>query len=213
MLIKKPLREIMQPKQAQLITEAVANERGGQDLYMKGIFIQGGERNQNDRVYPVNEISKAVKSIQEKISQGYSILGEADHPDDLNINIDRVSHVITEMSMNGNNGIGKLKMLPTPMGNVCTTLLESGVKLGVSSRGSGDVDGNGNVSGFEIVTVDIVANPSAPEAYPTPIYEHLMNHKRGAAIWDLAESVKTDTRAQKYLAQEVMGFIRDLRRK
>jgi hypothetical protein len=98
------------------------------------------------------------------------------------------------------------------MGNVCKTLLGSNVKLGVSSRGSGDVDGDGDVSNFEIITVDIVANPSAPDAYPTPIYEHLLNHKRGSVMWDLAESVRHDTRAQKYLTQEVTRFIKDLRR-
>lgn len=206
----KPLRELMAPSAANMMTESADNGVGGKDLYMRGTFIQGGVRNQNQRVYPVNEISKAVQTLKERISNGFSILGEADHPEDLNINLDRVSHVIVDMNMNGNDGIGKLKMLPTPMGNLCKTLLESGVKLGVSSRGSGDVDGNGNVSGFEIITVDIVANPSAPDAYPSPIYEQLMNHRRGNVIWDVASSVKHDSKAQRYLQEEVVKFIRDL---
>ena len=150
--------------------------------------------------------------MQEKIKNGFTVLGEADHPDDLNINLDRVSHMITNMSMKGNDGIGKLKMLPTPMGNICKTLLESGVRLGVSSRGSGNVDGNGNVSDFEIITVDIVANPSAPEAYPDPIYEQIMNHRRGSTIWDVANAVRYDTKAQKHLQTEVINFIKDLGR-
>lgn len=200
----------MAPSAANMMTESADNGVGGKDLYMRGTFIQGGVRNQNQRVYPVNEISKAVQTLKERISNGFSILGEADHPEDLNINLDRVSHVIVDMNMNGNDGIGKLKMLPTPMGNLCKTLLESGVKLGVSSRGSGDVDGNGNVSGFEIITVDIVANPSAPDAYPSPIYEQLMNHRRGNVIWDVASSVKHDSKAQRYLQEEVVKFIRDL---
>lgn len=208
-----PLREVMTPQHANIVTEAMDDGKGGKDLYMRGIFIQGGVRNQNQRVYPVNEISGAVKTLKEKISKGFSVLGEADHPEDLNINLDRVSHVITEIDMHGNDGIGKLKMLPTPMGNVCKTLLESGVKLGVSSRGSGDVDASGNVSGFEIITVDIVANPSAPDAYPTPIYEHLMNHRRGNVIWDVANATKYDSSAQKHLQNEVVNFIRDLGRK
>jgi hypothetical protein len=208
----KPLRELVQPNQAEIVTESVDDGKGGKDLYMRGIFIQGNVRNQNQRVYPVNEISRAVQSLREKINKGFSVLGEADHPEDLNINLDRVSHVIVDMNMNGNDGVGKLKMLPTPMGNVCKTLLESGVKLGVSSRGSGDVDVEGNVSNFEIITVDIVANPSAPDAYPSPIYEHLMNHRRGNVIWDIAESTKYDTKAQKYLQNEVINFIRDLGR-
>lgn len=208
----KPLRELVQPNQAEIVTESIDDGRGGKDLYMRGIFIQGNVRNQNQRVYPVNEISRAVTSLREKISSGFSVLGEADHPEDLNINLDRVSHVIVDMNMNGNDGVGKLKMLPTPMGNVCKTLLESNVKLGVSSRGSGDVGVDGNVSNFEIITVDIVANPSAPDAYPKAIYENLMNHRRGNIIWDIAESIKHDTKAQKYLQTEVITFIKDLGR-
>jgi hypothetical protein len=208
-----PLREIISPSNAKIVTETIDNGSGGKDLYMKGVFLQADVRNQNQRVYPLHEISNAVKTLKEKISKGYSVLGEADHPEDLNINLDRVSHIIVDMNMNGNDGIGKLKMLPTPMGNVCKTLLENNVKLGVSSRGSGDVDMNGNVSGFEIITVDIVANPSAPNAYPRPIYENLMNHRRGNVIWDVATASKFDPSAQKHLQKEVINFIRDLGRK
>jgi hypothetical protein len=208
-----PLREVIAPSAAHITTESRDNGQGGKDLYMHGIFIQGDKRNQNERVYPVNEITSAVKTLREKINSGFSVLGEADHPDDLNINIDRVSHAIVEMDMQGNDGIGKLKMLPTPMGNICKTLLESGVKLGVSSRGSGNVDGSGNVSDFEIVTVDIVANPSAPDAYPDPIYEQIMNHRRGGTFWDVAESVNHDYKAQKYLKEEMKRFIQDLGRR
>jgi hypothetical protein len=208
-----PLREVIAPDAAHITTESRDNGQGGKDLFMQGIFIQGDKRNQNQRVYPVNEITSAVKTLKEKIAGGYTVLGEADHPDDLNINLDRVSHMIVDMDMRGADGIGKLKMLPTPMGNICKTLLESGVKLGVSSRGSGNVDGSGNVSEFEIVTVDIVANPSAPDAYPDPIYEHLMNHRRANSIWDVASNVRHDSKAQKYLKEEMIQFIQDLGRK
>lgn len=207
-----PLREVIAPSAAHITTESHDDGQGGKDLYMHGIFIQGDKRNQNQRVYPVNEIASAVKTLKEKIAGGYTVLGEADHPDDLNINLDRVSHMIVDMDMNGADGIGKLKMLPTPMGNICKTLLESGVKLGVSSRGSGNVDGAGNVSDFEIVTVDIVANPSAPDAYPDPIYEQIMNHRRGNTFWDVASNASTDTKAQKYLKEEMLRFIQDLGR-
>ena len=97
------LTEQLTYDQANLITEAVTNSDGNKDLCLKGIFIQGDVRNQNQRVYPVNEITNAVKSIQEKIKEGYSVLGEADHPDDLQVNLDRVSHIVTEMAMNENN--------------------------------------------------------------------------------------------------------------
>jgi len=207
-----PLREVITPSAASLVSEAIDDGKGGKDLYMKGIFIQGGVRNQNQRVYPVDEISTAVKSLKEKIAGGFTVLGEADHPDDLNINLDRVSHMIVDMEMHGSDGIGKLKMLPTPMGNICKTLIESGCKLGVSSRGSGNVGANGEVDGFEIVTVDIVANPSAPEAFPDPLYEQIMNHRRSSSIWDVANSVNYDANAQKHLTNEVVNFIKDLGR-
>src|SRR5690606_33608661 len=114
---------------------------------------------------------------------GDTILGELDHPPELTINLDRVSHKITEMWLQGNNGYGKLKIIDkVPMGQIARGLLESGVKLGVSSRGSGNVSNSGIVSDFEIVTVDIVAQPSAPDAYPTSIYESLFNMKGGSVI-------------------------------
>ena len=187
-------------------------EDGGQkNLCMRGIFIQGDVKNQNQRVYPMQEISKAVKSLREKINSGFSVLGEADHPEDLTVNLDRVSHVITEMDMRGADGFGKLKILPTPMGNLVKTLLESGVKLGVSSRGSGNVSEGGKVSDFEIVTVDIVAQPSAPDAYPDPIYEKLQHYKQGGSLMELAEAVRHDKKAQKHLTKGIVGFIDSLK--
>jgi hypothetical protein len=202
----KNLREHLSFDQAKIIVES-ANE--GKDLYMKGICIQGGVRNANQRVYPVNEIGRAVKTLSEQIEGGYSVLGEVDHPEGLNINLDRVSHMISECWMDGPNGYGKLKILPTPMGNLVRTMLESGVKLGVSSRGSGNVreDGSGNVSDFEIITVDVVAQPSAPGAYPTAIYEHLMNARGGMKAYELAQATKHDTKAQKYLKESLINII------
>jgi len=197
---------------AGMVVETKESTSGGKDLYMKGIFIQGGVRNHNQRVYPVNEIANAVESIRKRLDSGFSVLGEADHPDDLQVNIDRVSHMVTEMWMDGPNGYGKLKLIPTPMGNIIKTLLESGVKLGVSSRGSGNVQESGNVSDFEIVTVDVVAQPSAPEAYPTAIYERVMGSRRRAALMDVAYAVNHDRSAQKHLENEVSKFISSLRK-
>ena len=181
----------------------------GKNLYMKGICIQGGIRNANQRVYPVSEISRAVKTLNDQVTGGYSVLGEVDHPDDLKINLDRVSHMITEMWMDGPNGYGKLKILPTPMGQLVKTMLESGVKLGVSSRGSGSVkeDGSGEVSDFEIITVDVVAQPSAPGAYPTPIYEHIMNTKGGYQALKVSKEVQGDKKAQQYLKESLLKII------
>ena len=205
----KNLQEHLTFDQANIVLEG-ANE--GKDLYLKGIMIQGGVRNANQRVYPVNEIGRAVKTLNDQITGGYSVLGEVDHPEGLNINIDRVSHMITETWMEGDNGYGKLKILPTPMGNLVKTMLENGVKLGVSSRGSGNVaeDGSNTVSDFEIITVDVVAQPSAPGAYPTPIYETLMNARGGMKAWELAQATKHDVKAQKYLKESLINMISKL---
>ena len=205
----KNLREHLSFDQAKIIVES-ANE--GKDLYMKGIMIQGGVRNANQRVYPVNEIGRAVKTLSEQIEGGYSVLGEVDHPEGLNINLDRVSHMISECWMDGPNGYGKLKILPTPMGNLVSVMIQNGVKLGVSSRGSGNVseDGSGEVSDFEIITVDVVAQPSAPGAYPAAIYEHLMNARGGMKAYELAQATKHDTKAQKYLKESLINIISKL---
>ncbi len=202
------LRENLTFDAARMIVEGAE----GKDLYMKGICIQGGVKNANERVYPVNEIERAVGALNEQITGGYSVLGEVDHPDDLKVNLDRVSHMITEMWMDGPNGYGKMKILPTPMGQLVRTMLESGVKLGVSSRGSGNVnEANGHVSDFEIVTVDVVAQPSAPNAYPTAIYEGLMNMKYGHRVMEVAKEVGKGNKVQKFLKEEVKRLIRDLK--
>ena len=150
--------------------------------------------------------------IRDRIKTGHSVLGEVDHPDDLKINLDRVSHMIDKMWMDGPFGYGKLKILPTPMGTLVKTMLDSGVKLGVSSRGSGNVnDHNGHVSDFEIVTVDVVAQPSAPNAYPTAIYEGLLNMKHGHRLFDVAKEASQDNKVQRYLKTEVVKLINDLK--
>jgi hypothetical protein len=204
------LRENLSFDQAQVVLES--DDKEDRTLYLKGIAIQGGIRNANQRVYPVDEIERAVKTLNDQLQSGYSVLGEVDHPDDLKVNLDRVSHMITQMWMEGPNGYGKMKILPTPMGNLIRTMLESGVKLGVSSRGSGNVDDySGKVSDFEIITVDIVAQPSAPGAYPTPVYEHLMNIRGGNRAFRVAQEVKEDPKAQKYLKESLLKIIKGLK--
>ena len=207
------LRENLTFDRAGMIVES-EGEGSKKSLYMKGIFIQGGIKNANERVYPVSEIESAVQTLNEQITTGYSVLGEVDHPDDLKINLDRVSHMITQMWMDGANGFGKLKILPTPMGLLVTTMLESGVKLGVSSRGSGNVnEADGRVSDFEIITVDVVAQPSAPNAYPKAIYEGMLNMKYGHKTLQIAKEAQSNAKVQKYLQSEVMRLIKDLKLK
>jgi hypothetical protein len=207
------LREHLTFSQAkmELLTEDSPDGKG-KNLYMQGICIEGGLKNANGRIYPVPEIAKAVDTVTKQIVEGYSVLGEVDHPEDLKINLDRVSHMIEKMWMDGHCGYGKLKILPTPMGQLVKTMLDSGVKLGVSSRGSGNVnDANGHVSDFEIVTVDVVAQPSAPNAYPRAIYEGLLNMKHGHRILEIAKDAGEDNKVQRYLKSEVTKLIRDLK--
>ena len=202
------LRENLTFDAARMVVEGVE----GKDLYMKGICIQGGVRNANERIYPVSEIERAVGTLMEQIKAGNSVLGELDHPDDLKINLDRVCINMVEMWMDGPNGFGKMKILPTPMGNLVRTLLESGVKLGVSSRGSGNVnEATGHVSDFEIVTVDVVAQPSAPNAYPKAIYEGLLNMRQGHRVLEMAREAGVDNKVQRYLKEEVKRLIKDLK--
>ena len=208
------LKENLTFDRANIVVESVKEDGDKKSLYMKGIFIQGGIKNANERVYPVSEIESAVNTLNEQITTGYSVLGEVDHPDDLKINLDRVSHMITQMWMDGANGFGKLKILPTPMGQLVTTMLESGVKLGVSSRGSGNVnEADGRVSDFEIITVDVVAQPSAPNAYPKAIYEGMLNMKYGHKTLQIAKEAQSNAKVQKYLQSEVMRLIKDLKLK
>ena len=206
--MKTTLAEHLSFDQAKIVLERAEDE--AKTLHLSGICIQGDIRNANQRVYSSEEIGKAVKTLNEQIAGGYSVLGEVDHPADLRINLDRVSHMITKMWMDGPNGYGKLKMLPTPMGKLIESMLSAGVKLGVSSRGSGEVDESGNVQGFEIVTVDVVAQPSAPGAYPTPVYEHLMNSQGGYQAFKVAQEVKGDPQAQRYIKESLMKIIKGL---
>ena len=196
------------PMEGNIVVEGLNN---GKDMLMKGIFIQGDVRNQNQRVYPLREISKAVNIVNEKIHNGFTVMGELDHPEELSINLDRVSHLITDMWMDGQDGHGTLKILPTPTGNIAKSLLQAGAKLGVSSRGSGNVSESGEVSDFEIVTVDIVAQPSAPDAYPRTIYESLYNMRGGSQIYELAEAVNHDPKAERHLKKDILKLINELR--
>jgi len=205
------LQENLSYDSANIIVES-KSDGDKKSLFMSGVMIQGDVQNANQRVYPVNEIGSAVKTINEQIQGGYSVLGELDHPEDLKVNLDRVSHMITEMWMDGANGFGKLKILPTPMGKLVETMLGAGVKLGVSSRGSGNVnESNGQVSDFEIVTVDVVAQPSAPGAYPTAIYEGLLNMNGGEKLLGIASDARESLSAQRYLEEGLKSLIKDLK--
>ncbi len=201
------LIEQLTPSEAR-ISESISED--GKNCYLSGIFMQADIQNRNGRTYPITEISNAVHNAKERISEQNGIFGELDHPQSLQINLDRISHVITEMDMNGSNAVGKAKMLDTPMGQIAKELIKSGCRLGVSSRGAGTVAESGGVQGFQFVTVDLVAQPSAPGAMPDTVYESLMSSVHGQESLTLAEQVKQDPAAQKYFIKEFTKFLNEV---
>ena len=158
--------------------EVIVEERGGKkNLYIEGVFLQGDIKNRNGRMYPCGTLAKEVSRYNEAFIQKGRALGELGHPDGPTVNLDRVSHKITSLRQEGSDFVGRAKILSTPMGNIAKSLLGEGVKLGVSSRGVGSVATNNegvNVVGedFMLATAaDIVADPSAPDAFVDGIME------------------------------------------
>lgn len=153
-----------------------ANENGKKDYFIQGVFMQSEIKNRNGRVYPKNIMEKEVNRYRKDFIEQKRAFGELGHPEGPTINLDRVSHLITELNADGNNFIGKAKILSTPNGQIVRNLIDDGAKLGVSSRGLGSLEQKGDaqyVKGdFQLATAaDIVADPSAPEAFVEGIME------------------------------------------
>ncbi len=151
-------------------------KEGKKNYFIEGVFLQAELKNRNNRMYPLKTLTKEVAKYDENYIQKGRALGELGHPDGPSINLDRVSHKILSLREDGNNFIGKAKLLDTPMGKVAKSLLDEGVKLGVSSRGMGSIrkEDNCNVvmDDFMLATAaDIVADPSAPDAFVDGIME------------------------------------------
>lgn len=199
------LIEELTPSDANIITET--SSTGAKETYLSGIFMQGGIKNRNGRTYPIEEIAKAVESANKMIAESNGIFGELDHPQTLTINLDRISHVITELKMVDGNAVGRAKLLNTPMGSIAKELIGSGVRIGVSSRGAGAVNESGGVSDFNFVTVDIVATPSAPGAMPDAVYESLESSIAGRTVLTLAEQLQSDPEAQAYFKKAILAFL------
>lgn len=151
-------------------------KEGKKNYFIEGVFLQAELKNRNNRMYPLKTLTKEVAKYDENYIQKGRALGELGHPDGPSINLDRVSHKILSLREDGNNFIGKAKLLDTPMGKVAKSLLDEGVSLGVSSRGMGSIrkEDNCNVvmDDFMLATAaDIVADPSAPDAFVNGIME------------------------------------------
>ena len=155
------------------ITEA--NEKGEKNVFIEGVFMQAEKQNRNNRIYPKDVLSEATaKYVKEQVKTGRAV-GELNHPEGPQINLDKVSHRITSLKFEGNDVVGKALILDTPMGKIVKGLVEGGVKLGVSSRGMGTVERRENKTyvkdDFILNTVDIVQDPSAPSAFVEGIME------------------------------------------
>ena len=156
-----------------VITEG---KNGKKNHFIEGVFLQGAIKNRNGRMYPIETLDREVAKYNESYITKGRALGELGHPDGPTINLDRVSHLITSLTKEGNNYVGKARLLDTPMGNIAKSLLDEGVKLGVSSRGLGSIR---EEQGCKIVcddfmlatAADIVADPSAPDAFVNGIME------------------------------------------
>ena len=159
--------------EVQYLTEK--NEDGTQSVYIEGVFMQAEKENRNKRIYPKKILNEAVdRYVKEQVSTGRAV-GELNHPDGPTINLDKVSHRITNLNWDGDNVVGKAQILNTPMGKIVSGLIEGGVRLGVSSRGMGSIEErNGKTyvkNDFSLATIDIVQDPSAQDAFVNGIME------------------------------------------
>jgi hypothetical protein len=184
----------------------------GKKTYLSGIFMESGNKNRNGRIYDSVEMQREVDKINAAAKAGRFVLGELDHPNSLEIKLENVSHKIVEMTMKGNLVYGKAEIIEKhPKGQILKALVDSGIQVGVSSRGSGQVnESTGTVRNFGLVTVDAVATPSCRSAYPETIQEQLEYYKRGGIVTDLSEAVIHDIAAQRYFQAEMKKFIETL---
>jgi len=199
------------------LTPNVANlqesQTDGKNWYLEGIFMQSEAKNGNGRIYPKHVLTEAVEKINSKMSKGYTVLGELEHPEALTVNLNNVSHVIESFKWSGNDVIGRAKILDTPKGEIVKALLKEGIKLGVSSRGSGSTKHQNDITlveSFNLITVDIVATPSAPDAFPTSLQESLDIIYNDPKIVPLSEAVLEDPAAQKYFMKEIQNFLKSV---
>ena len=194
------------------------------NYYIEGVFMQAEQKNRNGRVYPKRFITPAVdKYITEYVNQNRA-LGELNHPSGPTVNLDKVSHIIKELHCNGNNFIGKAKVLDTPMGKIVKNLIEEGAKLGVSSRGMGSLKKSGGINevqnDFILSAVDIVADPSAPDAFVNGILESkqfiIQENGTFEEVYEnfekgLASLPKREVEA--YLKEQVLTFINAIKQR
>ena len=191
------------------ITVLQEEKDGKKNYVIEGVFAQAEKKNRNGRMYPKAVMEKAVgKYVTEQVKSKRSV-GELNHPDGPTVNLDKVSHLITDMKFDGDNVVGKARILPTPMGKIVEGLLDGGVRLGVSTRGMGSLEKQGDVmvvkDDYLLNTVDIVQDPSAPNAFVNGIMEGV------EWIWDngilaprVIEEIETEIKTAQKKDQSVV---------
>jgi hypothetical protein len=206
----------------EMVTEA--KEGGGKNHYIEGVFAQAEQKNRNGRVYPRATMEKAVdKYVTEQVKTKRAV-GELNHPEGPTVNLDKVSHLITDLNWDGDNVVGKAKILETPMGQIVKGLIDGGVRVGVSTRGMGSLENRNGVNyvkdDFVLNTVDIVQDPSAPAAFVNGIMEGVeWVWNNGVIEPQVIEKIETEIknapRAYKYETQvrEFKNFLSLLKSK
>lgn len=182
---------------------------GVKKLYLQGIFQEAEVKNQNQRIYDLGEMREAQQLINDRQNLGRHILGHLDHPSDLDIKLENVSHKFISATMKGNQMHCKVEILEgTPKGAIAAGLINAGVNIGASTRGSGQVnEDTGRVTNFKFKTADLVAEPSCVSAHPTTLREQIELYKRSGVLTDLAEAQLYDPVAQMYFRTEILKFI------
>lgn len=189
---------------------AEINEKTGEkDYYIEGVFMQAEKKNRNGRIYPKSVLMNEVKRYNKEYVQKNRAMGELNHPQGPTVNLDRVSHIIKELNIDGTDIYGKAKIMDTPMGKIAKNLIDEGAKLGVSSRGMGSLKEKGGVNevqnDFMLAAVDIVADPSAPNAFVNGIME--------GAEWVWENGILTQQSIEKYKSKITNTSKKDLEEK
>lgn len=186
----------------------------GNKMFLRGVFAEANVKNRNGRIYRLDEMTKEVDRINEGIRRGEYVLGELDHPSVLEVKLDNVSHKIVELAMVGNQVIGKAEIIDKhPKGAILRSLIEAGIKIGVSTRGAGQLnESTGEVRNFKLVTVDAVATPSCRSAYPETIMEGLALGMDYTELKELGYGdVKENATEQEYIRKEMLKLIESLK--
>lgn len=193
------------------VVSELNEETGKKSFFIEGVFMQGNIKNRNGRIYPSDVLEKEMNRYQKEFIDTKRALGELGHPEGPQINGERVSHLITEMKREGNDFYGKAKILGTPYGEIVKTLLDEGVKIGVSTRGLGSVKAKNGVmevqGDFHLSTVDIVTDPSAPNAFVNGIMENVEYY------YDIASNAWLPREAQEEVAEVVEQITKQVHKK